>query len=130
MQRRRVLVMLTSSIVGSAALLCAGSEDDQGKQSRLEHMAWVGEVLQQMLTIKPGMTRQALLSVFTTEGGLSTRLQRTYVSRGCPYFKVDVTFQAVGHAKIDSRAPAFLYEGDDDTILTISRPYLQFSVMD
>jgi hypothetical protein len=34
-----------------------------------------------LLTIKPGMTRKTLLSVFTTEGGLSTGLRRTYVSR-------------------------------------------------
>jgi hypothetical protein len=42
------------------------------------------------------VTRKDLLVVFTTEGGLSTGLRRTYVSRDCPYFKVDVEFEAVG----------------------------------
>jgi hypothetical protein len=45
-----------------------------------------------METIKTGMTRSTLLTVFTTEGGLSTVSHRTYVSRECPYFKVDVEF--------------------------------------
>jgi hypothetical protein len=53
-------------------------------------MAWVAEVLKRMETIHPGMTRDALLTVFTTEGGLSNGLRRTFVSRDCPYFKVDV----------------------------------------
>jgi hypothetical protein len=44
------------------------------------------------------MTRETPLTVFTTEGGLSTGLVRTFVSRDCPYFKVDVEFQAAGQA--------------------------------
>jgi hypothetical protein len=50
-----------------------------------------------METIKPGMTREELLKVFATEGGLSTGLNRTFVSRDCPYFKVDVEFEARFH---------------------------------
>ena len=55
-----------------------------------------------MLEIKPGVTTGTLLTIFTTEGGLSTRLRQTFVSRDCPYFKVDVDFQAAGDA--DGRA--------------------------
>ena len=62
---------------------------------------WVAQALKRMQTIKPGMTREALLTVFTTEGGLSTGLQRTFVSRDCPFFKVDVEFQAVGRSNRD-----------------------------
>jgi hypothetical protein len=49
------------------------------------HVAWVADALRRMQTIKPGMTRKELLLVFTKEGGLSTRLHRTFVSRDCPY---------------------------------------------
>jgi len=83
-----------------------------------------------MQTIKPGMTREALLTVFTTEGGLSTGLQRRFVSRDCPYFKVDVEFQAVGRPNRDGDGRVTLEEGSQDIILKISRPYLQFSVLD
>jgi hypothetical protein len=87
-----------------------------------DHVPWVGETLKRMVTVKPGMTRAALLTVFTTEGGLSTRLQRTYVSRECPYFKVDVEFKAVGVAAAS--------EDSRDIIVKVSKPYLQFSIID
>jgi hypothetical protein len=83
-----------------------------------------------MEMIKPGMTRRTLLTVFTTEGGLSTGLQRTFVSRDCPYFKVDVEFQAVGRSDRDDEGRVTLVEGDADIIRKVSTPYLQFSVMD
>jgi hypothetical protein len=84
-----------------------------------EHVRWVEAVLKRMETIKAGMTRETLLTVFTTEGGLSTVSHRTYVSRDCPYFKVDVDFEAAGK----NEAPR-------DRIVKISRPYLQFSIVD
>ena len=59
-------------------------------------MSWVAEALKRIETIKPGMTSEDLFKVFTTEGGLSTGLRRTFVSRDCPYFKIDVQFEAVG----------------------------------
>jgi hypothetical protein len=83
-----------------------------------------------MQTIKPGMTRQTLLTVFTIEGGLSTGLQRTFISRDCPYFKVDVEFQAVGRPDRNSDGRVTLVEGSQDIILKISRPYLQFPIAD
>jgi hypothetical protein len=69
--------------------------------------------------------------VFTTEGGLLfSGLQRTFVSRDCPYFKVDVEFQAVGRTDPDASGRTTLVEGEEDIIRTISRPYLQFSIAD
>ena len=76
------------------------------------------------------MTREALYRVFTTEGGLSTRLQRTFVSRDCPYFKVDVEFQATGRSDRDESGGIAPVEDRNDRILKISRPYLQFSIVD
>jgi hypothetical protein len=75
-----------------------------------------------MQTIKPGMTRGDLLKVFTTEGGRSTGLRRTFVSRDCPYFKVDVTFEAVGRPSHDGNGQVTLAEDNRDIIATISRP--------
>jgi hypothetical protein len=87
-----------------------------------DHVSWVANVLKRMETVKPGMTRETLLTVFTTEGGLSTRLQRTYVSHECPYFKVDVEFDVAGDVAA--------IEDPRDVIRKISRPYLQFSILD
>src|SRR6202049_1487418 len=85
-----------------------------------DHTAWVAESLKRMQTIKPRMTRTDLLKVFTTEGGLSTGLQRTYVSRDCPMFKVDVQFKAVGRPGHDVNGRVTLVEGSQDVIVKIS----------
>ena len=95
-----------------------------------EHGAWVAQALEKMETIKPGMTRADLLTVFTTEGGLSTGLRRTFVSRDCHYFKVDVDFNAVGRPNRDKEGRVTLDEDNRDIIVNLSRPYLQFSIMD
>ena len=60
-----------------------------------EHTQWVSRVLAWADDIKSGMTRRDLLRVFVTEGGISTRMHRTYVLKQCPYIKVDVEFGPV-----------------------------------
>ncbi len=95
-----------------------------------EHVAWVGKVMEKMETIKVGDTRKRLLRVFTTEGGLSTSLEHTYVSQDCPLFKVDVKFQAIGRPERDSDGRETSVESDDDIISALSRPYLASPVYD
>ena len=82
------------------------------------------EVMETLDTLKPGMTRADILTVFTEEGGLSWRTHRTYVYRLCPYIKVDFDFAPVTNP--DDRQT----EMSDDKILKMSRPYLQYSVAD
>ena len=89
-----------------------------------ERTKWIAKVLRQTSSIKPGMRRRDLLTVFGTEGGQSTRFQRTYVHLECPYIKVNVRFKAVSD---ESNA---LKEDSDDLIESISQPYLDFSVID
>lgn len=79
-----------------------------------EHTAWISAALSKMQTIKVGMTRSELMNLFTTEGGLSTTSQRTYVYRECPYIKVDVTFAPSSREE----------ELPTDKIAKVSRPYL------
>jgi hypothetical protein len=83
-----------------------------------------------MQTIKQDMTRTDLLKTFTAEDGLSTRLHRTFISQDCPYFKVDVEFEAVGRASRDANGRVTLVEGSQDIIVKISRAYFEFSFMD
>jgi hypothetical protein len=90
----------------------------------VEHSQWVASVLRWTYDVKPGMSRRELLRVYTTEGGLSTRRQRTYVLKGCPGIKVDVEFVPVGNEQ-DS-----LTESPNDKILKLSKPYLDYSHMD
>jgi hypothetical protein len=85
-----------------------------------EHTTWIAGALKSMQTIKVGMMRLDLVKLFTTEGGLSTTSQRTYVYRQCPYIKVDVKFAA----------SSLVGELPTDKIVEVSRPYLAWSVMD
>jgi hypothetical protein len=100
----------------------------QARVQSQSHTEWVTEVLTRIQTVKVGMTRNDLLQIFTTEGGLSTRLHRTFVSRDCPYFKVDVEFKPVGRSVRGQDAP--LEEDGRDIILNISKPYLEFAHVD
>jgi hypothetical protein len=75
MQRRRMFALLASAAIGGTNVLQASPTGDQGESSKA-HLAWVAEVLKRMQTIKPGMTRNTLLRVFTTEGGNRRRHQR------------------------------------------------------
>jgi|SRR5580700_51238 hypothetical protein len=121
--------MMRSILIGassSARLTHSASQEPCAE----DHRAWVTDTLKKMQIIKPGMTRGQLLKVFTTEGGTSTGLQRTFVSRDCPYFKVYVTFEAVGRASHDNDGRVTLAEDSRDIIATVSRPYLQFSIVD
>jgi hypothetical protein len=95
----------------------------RGSEIDLEHTKWIDSVMRSILTIKPGATRRRLLRAFMEEGGMSTRTQRTYVYRQCPYIKVDVQFAAVG----DNDGSREMLE---DKIVMISRPYLDYSVAD
>ena len=129
MQRRAMFQLLAGAAIGGGNALFASPSNGKDHASR-NHVAWVTEVLKSMQSIMPGMTREALYRVFTTEGGLSTGLQRTFVSRDCHYFKVDVEFQAVGRPDRDESGRVTLVEDGKDIIRDISRPYLQFSIKD
>jgi hypothetical protein len=87
-----------------------------------EHTRWIIASLKEMQTVKVGMNRGELLKVFTTEGGLSTRQQRRYVYRDCPYIKVDVEFASIEDGQ--------QVERPEDRIIKISKPFLEFGIND
>jgi hypothetical protein len=89
-----------------------------------ERTKWIGKVLRQIGTIESGMRRKDLLKIFTTEGGISSRMQRTYVHIECPFIKVNIRFKAA------NSETAGWEEDPDDIVESISQPYLAWSVMD
>jgi hypothetical protein len=109
-----------------SVLLCA-SVNAQHSDADPELMRQISEAMRDVSTIQVGMQRRDLSRVFTVEGGMFTRLQRTYVYRRCPYIKVDVEFEEV-ERDAEGRVP--LPEDDEDVIRHISRPYLAWSVVD
>lgn len=127
MHRRRSLGLFATAIGFSAA---SQAPAFAGPESCPDHVEWVGKLMEKMEAVKVGDTRKSLLSVFKTEGGLSTALEHTYVSQDCPLFKVDVKFHAIGRPERDSDGRVTLVESDDDIITALSRPYLAYPVND
>ena len=123
-RRSTVGFLAAAGVCGGMTPLAFFGEDQCNSSS--DRIAWVVESLKRMQTIKPGMTRNQLLKVFTTEGGISTARERLYVSRDCPYFKVKVDFRQA----IESEQTDWLQELDGDVITAISDPFLQFGIMD
>jgi hypothetical protein len=110
------------SLICIAALASSAGTNHVAPRSQIdeEHTKWIDNALRSMQAVKVGETRFELLKVFTTEGGISTASQRTYVYRHCPRIKVDVRFAASSR---DTELPT-------DKIVEISRPYLDWSIMD
>ena len=125
--RSSAIFLFVSVCASSLVKRTAFSSQDSCAQNRDE---WVRDTLAKMKSITPGMTREELMKVFRTEGGLSTGLHRTFGSRECPYFKVDVEFRAVGRPGRDGDGRVTLEEDARDIIVKISRPYLQSPIAD
>jgi len=105
-----------------------GQLDDESVEDSptltLERTKWIARTLRQIQTIRPGMTRSDLLKVFTEEGGMSNRFGRRYVYQGCAYIKVDVRFKSPrSHDDGWEEEPG-------DVIVSISKPYLEWSIKD
>jgi hypothetical protein len=89
-----------------------------------EHTEWIAQSLKEMESVKVGMTRADLLRVFKEEGGISTRTQQRYVYRNCPYIKVDVEFEMVDN--VENK----IIKSTKDKIVKISKPFLEWSILD
>ena len=119
--RKGLLLMTVSLIILAASLSSPAFGQTPTKQ---DHTEWIARSLKEMQTIKVGMTRADLLKVFVEEGGLSTRIWRRYVYRECLYIKVDVEFEPVGNT--EDKLP----ERPTDKITKISKPFLEWSILD
>ena len=118
-----VLLLLSTIVIGGSAFVrpLQSASPDPCTQ---DHAAWLIQVLERMETIKPGMTRWDVLQVFRTEGARQTFrmegaparvLRETFVSQDCPYFRIAVEFQTTFGG------------GNQDVIVKVSKPYVQFS---
>jgi hypothetical protein len=112
-----MLVIASVFVIGIVALALQAQKNDTAA-----HVQWVENALKDMQTIKVGMTRKDLLTVFTTEGGISSPRSRQYVYKKCPYFKVQVEFEL-------SQPGDRLTESPDDRIIKISKPYLEGTII-
>jgi hypothetical protein len=94
------------------------------------HFTWLGQTLERIQTIKPGMTRKDLVALFRMQGGIHQGLNSTFVSWDCQYFKVDVQFEAAIPPRRDREGRTWWQESEKDRIISISRPYLGWLIID
>lgn len=125
---------MRKQIFASIIFLCASAfvisaQSHQVSEKPEAQSKWIAERLQEIKTIQVGNTRADLLKIFTTEGGISTALKRTFIYRKCPYIKVDVEFEAVGRAERNAEGRQTSVEDNGDRIKSISKPYLEWSIM-
>jgi hypothetical protein len=112
-----VVLCAVVAVAGSAAPRTAHSPNLE------DHQEWVAQSLLEMQTIKVGMTRGDLNKVFVGEGGLFSSASRTYIYRGCPYFKVRVGFKPEGARFSPATGTKFgLEDNPKDKIVSISEP--------
>jgi hypothetical protein len=130
MMRQLFVLVLLSIVTLSASSSVPPTRLASQEPCAQDQAAWVAHTLEKMETIKPGMTRQDLLKVFSEEGGISTRLHRTFVSRDCPYFKIDVEFNAVARPDLGNAGFVTSVEDNRDVIVRVSKPYLQLTIAD
>lgn len=120
--RRMIWAVAAVSLLASSVLAQEGKLNVRsGQQLDEEHTRWIQQVVHSFQTIKPGMKRREILRVFTEDGGLSTRSQQRYVYKTCRYIKVDVEFSPIDRGT---------HESPDDTIVKVSRPYLEYPAFD
>ena len=118
------------------AALAASAPAPSAQPESPEHVAWVATVLEHIEAIKPGMTRADLFKVFKLDGGLQQPpVHGRYVSRECPYFKVEVEFKTARPLERDAAGrlteTSFWAGGDTRDIITkISLPYVQRPAID
>jgi hypothetical protein len=74
----------------------------------------VDAVLHDVATLRPGMRRSALNTLFIQDAGLQFFGESRYDYRRCPSIKISVKFKPVSSE-----------EKPDDVIVEISRPYLE-----
>ena len=130
---RRLAIACALASTGIIAGLPARSQTPSSQRAVVaagNQTEWVAGALKRMQTVKVGMTRAQLLSVFTIEGGLSTPSWQTFVYRDCPYIKVDVKFHPLGRGAPDRNGRRSMTESSADIITAISKPYLAWSVAD
>src|ERR1700734_3334584 len=107
--------LIVMAIVGLPAQESAVNARDEARIDQ-DHTRWIDHVIRSIATIKPGMTRRDLSTIFSVEGGLSTRTRRRYVYKRCAYIKVDVEFS---RADVDASQDPTI-ENLDDKIVKIS----------
>jgi hypothetical protein len=116
-------VTLCALIAGVFAVVFFRAVVSQAPAGRCEACSEVTQAIEAAGRIKEGSTREDVEKEFTTEGGLSTRDQRVYVFKECHLIKIVVSFS------LDPSNKSISEEAPGDVVKSVSKPYLQYPIM-
>jgi hypothetical protein len=108
MRRREALLTLAAGALPALAAPVPQGED--------EHLKFVRACLEDIRSVKPGVSRADLLKKFKQAGGLYNRKLASYSYLRCPFFKVSVTFEPSGPGEALAA---------DDKVVKVPTPYLE-----
>jgi hypothetical protein len=110
---RKLAIAFACLLFISTFLGFAQTSEETRSDDGQRYLQWLSKSLASVQTIKIGMTRRDLLTLFRRDGGLQSIKSERYVYKQCPVIKVDVSFSTHTTDHLDDR------------IESISKPYLE-----
>jgi hypothetical protein len=83
----------------------------------------IEDALKTVSEIKAGNNRASIENNFSLDGGIQTRGKSRYFYKKCKLIKIDVEFSQDGKLAWDDLCPT-------DTVVRVSKPYLQYPITD
>ncbi|HUB18002.1 MAG TPA: hypothetical protein VL990_05165 [Acidobacteriaceae bacterium] len=107
-------------LLGSSAIVSA----PQPEPAPSSCCTMVEQAMAAASAIKAGMTRADVEKKFRLDGGISSAYVANYVFRECPTIKIEVGFE-----RMDDKG-RIITGGPSDMVKYVSRPFLDYPVMD
>jgi hypothetical protein len=104
-------------------VLVLDSAPHQSRGSQLDTCGQVKQALDDSLQIQVGMTRREVEKQFKEDGGVTTREQTRYIYKKCMYIQIEIRFKLAAPLNSLNFSP-------DDTVTTVSKPYLAYPATD
>jgi hypothetical protein len=115
--------MKSIAIIMTIAMMATSVVANDIKENT-SHAQWLTSCYEEILTIKPGMERKDLDSLFTPDGGISFRMAQTFLYKKANIIKIHVRFHMPDNT--DLSAP---YD-PHDLIESVSYPFLEYPTGD
>jgi hypothetical protein len=105
-----------------SALVFSSRAQQADKQDQSENL--IKEAISIAGNLKEGSIRSEVERDFELDGGIQSRGLSRYMLKKCHLIKIDVTFSK------DKNSGTWIVGSPDDKVTSVSKPYLEYPVMD
>jgi hypothetical protein len=122
----RTVKCLIFALVLSALALLSSAKQSGGQQSNPQDQAenLIKEAISIAGNLKEGSIRSEVERDFVLDGGIQSRGASRYMFKKCRFIKIDVTFSK------DENSGTWIDGSPNDKVISVSKPYLEYPVMD